>query len=370
MQAGCAQPVIEMSLQLPNPSDTIGFDLSCVGAAKVEAIGSDPGDGRQAQVIDQCVDVSTGLRSFTDVQTQFRGKFALDVPSTGLAGVQLRGISGRCSDPASSTYDSIFYGGAPGNGKRMVIAVTPGLSCNTAQVYNVRVLDLLALYASPNSCPTPSDAVSLFSGAIRPRMLGDKQPRTMFEFGASSTKTTTGTGMLQSYKAVTTGPSCIAFSYRGVSSIGLACINNANEARGLCGAAGETEIVAMPISALPPLPEPTATYGTIVIGAVWETAGASKAPLSNATVALLDPSQGTVMYVDLAIQAGVSPPRFQPLLPVNGATATTSTGGFVVYLKGDPTNLVVSAPGHTMRIVRIASAPDVIATLVVPLSRP
>jgi len=171
MQAGCAQPVIEMSLQLPDPGDTTNFDLSCVGAAKVEAIGSDPGDGRQAQVIDQCVDVSMPLRSFADIQTQFRGKFALDVPDSGLAGVQLRGVSGRCSDPASSTYDSIFYGGAPGNGKRMVIAVTPGVSCNTAQSYKVRVLDLLALYASPNSCPLPSDAVSLFAGAIRPRML-------------------------------------------------------------------------------------------------------------------------------------------------------------------------------------------------------
>ena len=369
MQAGCAQPVIEMSLQLPDPGDTTNFDLSCVGAAKVEAIGSDPGDGRQAQVIDQCVDVSMPLRSFADIQTQFRGKFALDVPDSGLAGVQLRGVSGRCSDPASSTYDSIFYGGAPGNGKRMVIAVTPGVSCNTAQSYKVRVLDLLALYASPNSCPLPSDAVSLFAGAIRPRMLGDKLPRTMFEFGASSTQTTTGTGVLQSYKPVTTGPSCIAFSYRGVTSIGLACVNPANEARGLCGAADETEIVSVPLSALPSLPPPTATYGTMVIGAVWETAGASKAPLANATVTLLDPSQGTVAYVDLAIQAGVSPPRFQPLIPVNGATATTSTGGFIIYLKGDPTNLVVSAPGHTTRIVRVASAPDVIGTLVVPLSR-
>jgi len=263
MQAGCAQPMIEMSLQLPDPGDTTNFDLSCVGAAKVEAIGSDPGDGRQAQVIDQCVDVSMPLRSFADIQTQFRGKFALDVPDSGLAGVQLRGVSGRCSDPASSTYDSIFYGGAPGNGKRMVIAVTPGVSCNTAQSYKVRVLDLLALYASPNSCPLPSDAVSLFAGAIRPRMLGDKLPRTMFEFGASSTQTTTGTGVLQSYKPVTTGPSCIAFSYRGVTSIGLACVNPANEARGLCGAADETEIVSVPLSALPrsrPRPRRTARW--------------------------------------------------------------------------------------------------------------
>jgi len=370
MLAGCARSTIEMSLDLPDPGATAAFDLSCVGAVKVDAIGNDP--RARDSVNDVCVDLATDLHSFADLGVALRGKVALDVPGAGLAGVQLRGFSGRCSDPASATYESVFYGGAPSTGvTRIVVPVTPGVGCNTGQSYQVRVLDLLGLYASlPTAiCAVPGDPLSVSAGMIRARMLGDSQPRMIFEFGAAKITPIDGTGTLQSFKPVTSGPACISFSYRGASAIGLSCVTTAAQARGLCGASNETEIVALPIAALPALPEPTATYGTLAIGAVWETFGSSKLPLPGATVMLSDPAQGTVVYVDLATQPGVSPPRFKPLTPVTGATATTSGGGFLLYLKGDATSVVVSAPGHATQTVRVASAPDVVATLIVPLPR-
>jgi len=359
-----------MILQLPDPGAVSPFDLSCVGAAKVDVIGNDPGDGQEPQVIERCFDFPAVLQSFTDVGSALRNRFTFDMPNAGLAGVELRGFAGRCSDPSSSTYESVFYGGAArGSGATLVVPVLPIVSCNTAQIYKIRVLDLVSIYATlPGgaTCSPPSDSNSLFAGVIRPRMLGTQPPLTMFEYGASSIKTTDGTGTLQSFAPIF-GPSCIAFIYRGASSLGATCADTAPQPRGLCGKSDETEIVAVPVSALPSLPLSTDTFGTVLIGAVWESSGTSQLPLAGATVALPEPSLGHVVYVDLGIQADSSPPRLRPMTPIADATSTRSGGGFVVYFTGLPTNLTVSAPGHATQTLRIASGPDVIATTIVVL---
>lgn len=370
--AACSAPVIEMKLALPDPVATAAFDLSCAGAVRITAIGKMPDSGRQAEADTQCLDFGGPIHSFDDVANALRGKFTFDIPSDGLAGVQLTGFSGRCSEP-STMFESVFYGGAPSvDDGTLVVPVYPGVACGTGQSYNVRVLDLTALYASAPSnvtCARPPDPVQLFTGVIRPRLLGPTEPQAVFEYGADAVNTSDGLGKLQSFRPTDGGPACIALGYTGASSKGLTCVRPAAQARGLCGEVNDVEIVAAPITDNVTSVDPTllVAYGPPVFGAVWEAG--TRTPIANATVELADPAQGTVVYIDLGIDAGVSPPRLRRMAQIAGAASTTAGGGFIAYVRGTATNLIVKAPDHVTQTLRIASTPDQISTMIVALTR-
>ncbi len=372
--AACTAPVIEIKLALPDPATVAAFDLHCVGAVRITVIGNKLDEGSQAETHTQCYSFDEPIGRFDDVATQLRGKFTFDVPRNGLAGVQLTGFSGRCTDP-STQFESVFYGGAPNvDGGTLVLHVRTGVLCDSGQSYNVRALDLTALYASTPSnvnCTSPSDSIQLYAGVIRPFMMGAGGPQTVFEYGAATVNTSDGTGRLQSFRPVDGDPACVALGYNGASSKGLTCVRSSAQARGLCGRADEVEIVAVPVSdAVSPI-DPTllAAYGPPVFGAVWEEG--TRTPISNATVELADPdpAQGKVVYIDLGIDAGVSPPRLRRMSQIAGAPSTAAGGGFMVYLRGGATNLIVKAPNHVTQTLRIAAAPDQLATTIVVLAR-
>jgi len=193
--AACTEPPIEMRLALPDPATVSEFDLSCVYAVKTRVIGNDRGDGRGTEVHEDCVDFDTAPQTFSELAARLRDQFRFDVPRGGLAGVQVSGFFGRCSDP-TGTFESIVYGGAPNEGGgTLTVPLKPGVSCNMTQGYNVRVFDLAALYATlpgGGTCAAPPDPVKIFAGLIRPSMLGDHAPPTAFEYGHSSVDTSDG----------------------------------------------------------------------------------------------------------------------------------------------------------------------------------
>jgi len=372
LATACAQPPIELRLALPDPATTSQFDLSCLYAVKVRVIGTDRGDGRGSEVLEGCVDFDAAPRTFPELAARLRGQFEFNVPHGGLAGVQLTGFSGRCSDP-TETFESIVYGGAPNEGdETLAIPIRPGVSCNTAQSYNVRVFDLAALYATlpaGSMCTAPPDSLKIFAGLIRPRMLGDRAPGTAFEYGHSSLETSNGTGRLQSYRPTSGDPACAALGYRGTATFGLTCVRTAPQARGICGAADEMEIIAVEITpAAASVDRATsATYGPVVFGSVWEASG-SRVPIAGATVELADPSRGKVVYIDISVEAGSSPPRLRQMPPVPG-NATNMSGGFLLYISGEATDIIVRAPNHVTQTVRVASAPEALPTVAVVLAR-
>jgi len=370
--AACSAPVIEMTLELPNAATTAAFDLSCVGAARITVISNKLEEGSQAEEHTQCFDFAEPLHSFDDVAVGLRGKFTFDVPRDGLAGVQLTGFSGRCND-TSTRFESVFYGGAPSAGDRtLVIPVHTGLSCGTEQSYKVRAIDLTALYASSPSnvtCVPPPDAMKLYTGFIRPRMLGTSAPPMMFEYGASALDTSDGMGKLQSFRPVDADPACVAIGYSGSASKGGTCIRPPEQAHGLCGVVDEVEVVAVPldVSVLSIDPTLSMAYGESMFGAVWDAS--TRTPITDATVELLDPALGKVVYIDVGIDAGVSPPRLRRMAAVPGATSTAAGGGFLVYVRGTVTTLIVKAPNHVTQTIRIAVAPDEFSTTIVALAR-
>jgi hypothetical protein len=372
--AACSAPVIEMTLTLPDVATVSGFDLSCVGAVRVRVVGNKPKDGGAADESTQCFDFDAPFDSFPQLIAALEGKFTFDIPRGGLAGVELTGFSARCGDP-STAFESVFYGGAPSVGDgTVVVPLRTGVSCGSRQSYKVRTIDLAALLASASapagaSCAPPSDAVKLYAGVIRPRMLGTVAPEAVFEYGADEVDTDDGAGKLQSFRPVDTDPSCVALGYLGATSRAVTCVRPPEQARGLCGDANEVEIAAISVAQAEAEFDRTLmlTYGQPVFGAVWEAG--TRTPITGATVELADASQGKVVYVDVSVDAAASPPRVRKMAEVPGATSTTAGGAFVAYIGGVTTNLIVKAANHVTQTVRIASAPDQLATVVVALAR-
>jgi len=358
--AACTEPAIEMAVVLPSATATQGFDLSCVGAVAVRVIGNDIGDAsRQADELADCVDLTTPPSTFGDVQRAIHGRFAFALPRSGLAGVQLSGFKGSCSDRVGS-HEAVFFGGAPrGGSDTMTIPLIPNISCDRAKAYDVTVVDLVAL-TSTHECDSPIDVSTVFAGDLHPRLLGDRMPRMELEHGVSAVNALDGTGRVQSYAATASSRSCIAIGDRGVVSGGVSCVNAA--APTLCGDPGELEVAALPLSLTAASRDAAliAQYGEPVFGAVWEPSliGADHA-ISGATVELADPSQGTVVYV----QRGTG-----TLDPIASARATGTDGLFIAYLRGEPTSLIVKAPGHVQETLQVASSPDWPSTVLAVLA--
>lgn len=352
----CTEPAIEMTLALPGPAATQGFDLSCVGAVSVSVLGRNLADPQDT--LGDCVDLTTPPKTFADIQQAISGRFSFGLPRSGLAGVQLSGVKGSCSDHVSSR-ESVFYGGAPhAGGDHMTIPLVPNISCDKAVTYSVSVIDLLSL-ATDHSCSSPDDLSRVFAADMRPRLMGDQLPRMMLERGASEAFALLGSGSVTSYSAAADGHACIAVGYQGTVNAGVECVNPA--APTLCADTGELEVASLPLAYtdLSREADLVAQYGSPVFGGVWEpTSSNTEISIANATVELADPTQGKVFYV----QRGAT-----QLTRIPGALGTNAEGWFVAYLHGEPTDLIIKAAGHVSQTIRVASTPDWPSTVIVGL---
>lgn len=348
---GCADPVIEMSLRLPTANQTpANFDLSCVTAVDVVIAGND--QGSDLGMPDQrttCVDLASGPSSFAAMRSAISGKVDLRLPVSGLAAVTIRGRRGACGD--GRDYESVFYGGnvyVEGD-DAMTIPVVANISCNTRRTYNVSAVDLIALVRT-KTCTVPAQAEPyIFAGNIRPLMMGPDFPYMTFDFGESYAVPAAGKATIDSFTAPGTTRSCIAVGFDSRTAYAGSCINAS--APTLCAATNELE--------LPVIDDQTAftsvdtnlvrQYGQPVYGAVFKASPASvatKASITGATVELEDPTQGTVVYVE---------PNASKLVPTGGS-ATGASGMFMIYLKGEPTNVIVKSGGSQQRYLVASSA--------------
>lgn len=359
--AACADPAIDLSLVLPS-TQPAGFDVSCVGAVEVAAIGNDTGSvDAVPDVISQCVDLATPPTSLADIKRQIAGRFQLEIPGSGLAGITVRGIQGRCNNQIVFS-ESIFYGGAPHTGDSIAIPMVPNVSCDKRATYKIRPVDFNVL-TTAHTCARPADPNGeVFAGIIRPTMLGPAAERMMFEDGASAaTLPAEGMAPIDSFSQ-STAKSCVAVGYdaNGPDQAG-ACINTTPPT--LCAQPGEVELPVMDATyAASSVDNLLADqHGRPVFGAVFEASGAAvttKVPLAGATIELGDPSAGLVVYTARGATKLTATP---------GATATGADGTFVIYISGEPTSIMVTAPGHVAERYLIASNGDLPPTLLAVL---
>ena len=356
----CAEPAIEMKLALPAQLPA-GFDLGCVTAIEVVALGNFAGDDQKPPDIERdCVDV-TGMSSFADVRAQMAGQFTLALPESGLFGLTVRGSTGTCADNPDY-HEAVFYGGSPAGGDSITIPVVPNLSCAmSGKVVAVHPVDMLAL-SNAKTCPVTSVGRA-FSGNFRPLLLGDQAPAMTFEFGSSaSSQWMAGASRIETFAQAASPSTCVGVGYGSPDEIGGGrCVEEGQAS--LCAAPGEIELGTISFDYMYQSRDVdlVAQYGEPVLGAAWEKGSVPISSIAGATVTLEDPTQGVVVYVDKGTTG-----RF---VPRTGATATSADGFFMVYLKGAPTTITVTSPQHTAVRYKVATSADYPSTLIATLAR-
>ncbi len=363
---GCADPVIEMTLRMPNANQMpANFDLSCVTAVDVVIAGNDKGtDGSNADQRTSCIEIASGQSSFASLRAAIAGKVDVTLPDSGLAAVSLRGRAGNCGD-IGRTYESVFYGGAGyiAGQESMTIPIVANISCSVKKTYAASAVDLLSIVRTKTcamSLPPLAQQPVLFAGNIRPLMMGSEFPLMVWDDGESFVAAdAAGKGSIASFSAAGTPRSCIAIGFDSPTNWGGTCVNPA--APTLCAGPNELELATMDdLTAFASIDTALVKqYGQPVYGAVFKASPAAtltKAVITGATVELEDPTQGKVVYVD---------PGPSKLVP-NAGTSTSASGMFMIYLKGEPTTVIVKSGGGQQRYT-VATAPGVPKTLIAVL---
>jgi hypothetical protein len=360
--AGCAEPVIEMRLELPPSDKADRFNVSCVGAVQVIVRGNDRGlpfmgpndPGSSADDRGSCITVQNPA-SWAALRSSIAGKFRFDLPESGLAGVEIRGATGTCKEEGA-TGDTIFYGSAEYDGGTIEIPMTPNLSCSAARTEVVRPVDLLALTRNGTCLPVVNEVLGgVDSATIHGALFG-----TLLDFNSDFAGTVDGVSSLRLY-VTSDEASCVALAYGdNLYRTTASCVRRGT---GVCSSAGQIEL---PIingnfavqSADDALIE---KYGGWVIGAVWGTdANGAKIKLTGAKVTPLDATKAKVVYADLPAGAA-------KLTSLPAATATNASGLFIAYV-GEPVDFVISATGYKDETVRMAS-PDEPSTALVMMTK-
>ncbi len=362
----CADPVVEMSLQLPTATQLpASFDLSCVTAVDVTVAGNDKGTAEiPADSSTRCIDVKNRPASFSALRAEISGKVAVELPHSGLAAVTLRGRTGTCAEE-NRDYESIFYGGSAyvDGSESLSIPIVANISCDAKRSYTVSVVDMLALGTTKQcamAVPTATSKPVVFSGNIRPVMMGSAFPLTRWDYGASwVVPDAAGKARIDSYASAVTTRSCIAVGFSSDGPFAGSCVNPGTPT--LCAGANELELGVIDelVAANSFDPALVQQYGAPVFGAVWRASPAAtviKAPVAGATVELEDPTQGKVVYVEPSASK----------LTATAGTSTGASGMFIVYLKGAAATVTVRY-GVTQQRYTIASQATLPPTLLAVL---
>jgi hypothetical protein len=329
--------------------------VSCVTAVEVSARGTDRGrlpegpsdPGQPADDIDDCIEISD-VHSYAEVRREIAGRFALALPVSGLAGVDVRGSTGTCKKD-NAPGDPIFYASARyKGGDELVLPVVPSLSCAGKRPEAVRPVDLLALTRT-GQCPAllPDNLGGVDAGTIHPLALAE----AIFDPGDDIGTMVGNVASLPLY-VTTTEPSCIALAYgdNGGAMTTASCVRRAP---GVCTTGNQIELpiidgnIAFQAASVATIDQ----YGGWVIGGVWGTdATGTKIKLAGATIKparTTDSERAKIVYADYP--TGAASPR-----ELAGATSTNATGLFFAYV-GRPIDFIVSAPGYRDETVRMGS---------------
>jgi hypothetical protein len=312
----CADPVIEMSLRLP--TENPDFDMSCVTAVDMYVYGGRYEVDRNDYIYD-CRTITPGMK-YADVRTGIHNQFSINLPDTGLYGVELEAHTGVC-DPQKAPQDSsnlMFNASAKYfGGNTLPLTITPIASCPTTSM-KVRAVDVLALNTTKDCAKAtiPDATAALFLGQLAPSLIDGVFYWSNYQGGtwAASVGTNMGNATISTH-------SCLAGDIGTNDIWSVSCIQTTGPS--VCAAADEREVgvinMTPAISALDQ--NKISKWGAVVMGAVWTTSGVTKAPVSGATVTV-DADKGEVDYVD---------PDAGGVLRKLTGTATGASGMFVFY---------------------------------------
>ena len=345
--AGCAEPVIEMSLRMPGADSGASFDMSCVQMIEVIAYGNDyanqPTDFTRA-----CRELTSPAATFEDLRREMLGNFDLRIPPTGLASIEVYGRVGTCDPPDPGDYppDVLFYGGAAYTGDEQITIPLQGmLSCKLTPV-TARPLDILKLAAAPADCP--GAALPDGEGAYVDIGIIDRRSTGHWVRRGQHVRQADGWHRDVMARMETSKHACVAVSaYSGELDTSTCLVTNPP----LCG--GPMEVATLDYQLAQGLLDPAmeASWSTAVIGAVW-TSTPTRGPVQGARVTV--PSNlGEVQYVEPGA------------IVTRNLTATGASGLFVLYT--DSIVSVTVGGAGTTRSVRLGADPGLTAVSLVVL---
>ena len=344
-----------MQLELQMPSDVQNWDTSCVTTIEVFTDGKNyPADSTDYNDFVVTIDPQGTMPG---VESAVRGKLDVPIPPSGLSGVELyawAGTSGFADN--EDTGELIFSAYATTVGQdTLVMPLIPTVNCPN-HATKVRPLDIIKyiqpLTATPQPAPDcaaaamPDDTTTVEIGSLSPA----RYVSGLLYWG-SPTTASLALGGTSVTGPTTMGPAaCLATRTRtaGTRSGTIAC---ANYSTGACGKSLELELPYIdPLYAMNSAdPALLQQYGAVTVGVVVHSNGTANqnVPVPNATITV-DTSVAKVVYVDIQ-------PSGKKLVPKADATATTSSGMFMVY--SDEITSIKATAGAMSKTVVIGATP-------------
>ena len=327
--AGCGEKVIEMRLELP--PDHAQWDTSCTKTIEVFTEGTTYPTIAE-DYVGQTLDASDDPpATFEEVRDLVRGQFSVQIPESGLGGIEMYGWDGVSGFFADGTFpDLVFYSYVPYEGQDVItVELAANLDCRLRQV-TVRPIDMVKLLTTKDCAMAAVADPQAFSsmGSLTPGLFRD------YLFGWGGQHGANVVNGVASYSAPTmSGPdSCVAVYASSATASSGGCMHGER----VCASPNEIE-VALVDNVISDNSVDTAIeveFRGVVVGAIVD---ATKTPIAGATVEV-EPGLGQVVYVNLDV-AG------RRLVPAGG-NATTASGMFMLYTS-DIITANVTANGRT-----------------------
>jgi hypothetical protein len=330
--AACGDPAVDVTLRLPDTD----VDLSCVQSVRVYAWGETITDDAP----NQCIVLDAPVSGFAELREAIRGKLELRLPPSGLAGIDVSGMTF-----ADCFGDAVFYGGAEYDGGDMVVPLVANFDCSVRADTVVRPVDYRGMLAG--SCLGPQGRLD--RGSIHPTMLDVPLPAMVYDLTEPGAIVgIDGTALFPDALINIDDASCMAVGDEVSGSIG--CVYPG--APGVCTTGTQLELTTIDVDFANASMEPDAAarYPQIVFASVWDATAAVKHPIQGAQVRIADADLelGEIHYATLPLGA-------PSMIDLPTATSTDATGMFVAYMDR-PVTVVVSAAGYSSRQVTLTAA--------------
>jgi hypothetical protein len=287
----------------------------------------------------QCIPLDAPVGSFTELEAAVRGKLELALPESGLAGIDVAGLTG-----GDCFGDAIFYGGAEYNGGDMVVPLAASSDCAVRSTLVVRPVDFRALLAG--TCVGISGRLD--RGSIHPTMLDAPLPTMVYDLTEPAALVgADGTAVFADALLPIDPDTCLAVGDETTGSIG--CIEPG--APGVCTTSTQVELTTIDSDFANASMDADAglEHAQVVFGAVWDATATIHHPIAGARITIVgEDNGGEVHYATLPLGS-------PSLVDMPAATTTDPSGLFVAYMD-HPMTVQVSAAGYGTRQVTLSSA--------------
>jgi len=331
----CSDKTVALDVQLPSASLAAQFNTSCVKAVQVYVNGESYDDDGSYSAA--CIDLDAPAATFADIRNALRGQIDVDLPPTGLSGVEMFGFAGSCDSSRIEDYDLSFYAEGPYiGGETLPVPLVPNLDCDPSDVV-IKPIDILKLVKG--GCATANwteGKVALTTLSPLP-FYNDE---TDWWGGTSGAIVTNGLVSVRGNVEVAPR-SCLAAGLYTSDWVAVTCMPPPEQRACATGAQYEAPMMNLNVWAGTQDGALFTEWGGLIVGAVYGTG-----PIANATVTLDDESKnnGVIVYYDmpLGVENGAG------ALAARGGTSTGPSGLFGIYTAG-LVRITVTANGQSVK---------------------